>query len=178
MTATRPGLKSRVATGWRRSWTSRSFRLLRTSYLWLSLRETRSRTCGSGLRVGACRRVGRACIRRRKVAVVVGSGVRSGRIEAGLKTQGGESLLWRPAPLAFESPWPVRRQARLRRRNIVYPPQARPARAMAQVEGSGTATGLAKRKPKYPPPPEFPSGSPPGPDNLTRYPLAPMIEAA
>ena len=39
-------------------------------------------------------------------------------------------------------------QARLRRRKSEYPPQARPARAMAQVDGSGTATGLARRKPK------------------------------
>ena len=32
-------------------------------------------------------------------------------------------------------------------RNTTEPPQARPARAMATVEGSGTATGLARRKP-------------------------------
>ena len=33
---------------------------------WLSLRATRSRACGSGLPVGACRRTGRGCIRERK----------------------------------------------------------------------------------------------------------------
>jgi len=33
------------------------------SYPWLSLRPTRSRACGSGLPVGACRRIGQACIR-------------------------------------------------------------------------------------------------------------------
>ena len=40
------------------------------------------------------------------------------------------------------------RQARFRRLYICQLPQARPANAMAYVDGSGTATGLARRKPK------------------------------
>ena len=40
------------------------------------------------------------------------------------------------------------RQAWLRRRHIEKPPQARPASSEAHVEGSGTAIGLARRKPR------------------------------
>ena len=66
MTPTGPGLRSSRAVGWPRSWTSRSFRLRRTSCPWLSLRATRSKGYASGLPVGACRRIGRGCIRGRK----------------------------------------------------------------------------------------------------------------
>jgi len=74
MTPTGPAPRSSRAAGWRRSWTCRSFRLRRTSYPWLSLRATRSRTYASGLPVGACRRIERGCIRGRKGAVAVESG--------------------------------------------------------------------------------------------------------
>ena len=53
------------------------------SYPWLSLRATRSRACGSGLPVGAFRRIGRACVRGRNEAVA------GGLIEASVKTQRG-----------------------------------------------------------------------------------------
>ena len=66
MTPTGPGLKSSRAAGWRRSWTCRTFRLLRTSCPWLSRRATRSRGYDSGPPVGACRLIGRGCIRGRK----------------------------------------------------------------------------------------------------------------
>jgi hypothetical protein len=39
------------------------------------------------------------------------------------------------------------RQARLRRRHICQPPQAIPASPITHVYGSGTGTGLARRKP-------------------------------
>ena len=39
------------------------------------------------------------------------------------------------------------RQARFRRRHIENPPQARPTAPITHVDGSGTATGLASRKP-------------------------------
>ena len=38
-------------------------------------------------------------------------------------------------------------QAARRRRNICQPPQAIPASPITHVDGSGTATGLARRKP-------------------------------
>jgi len=50
-----------------------------SSYPWPSLRATRSRACGSGPRVGACRRIGRGCIRGRKVGVAVGCGEACGQ---------------------------------------------------------------------------------------------------
>ena len=63
MTPTGLALRSSRAAGSRRSWTCRSFRLHKTSYPWLSLRATRSKGYGSGLPVGACRRIERGCIR-------------------------------------------------------------------------------------------------------------------
>jgi hypothetical protein len=42
----------------------------------------------------------------------------------------------------------VWRHARVRRRHICQPPQAIPASPITHVDGSGTATGLARRKPK------------------------------
>lgn len=45
---------------------------------------------------------------------------------------------WRDSPQSLEKIWGTRAQARERRRNTEYPPQARPARAMHVVEGSGT----------------------------------------
>jgi hypothetical protein len=54
-----------------------------------------------------------------------------------------------PAPLALDSRWLAgASQARLRRRHICQPPQASPASPITHVDGSGTATGLARRKPK------------------------------
>ena len=49
--------------GQRRCSMCRSFRPPRTSYPWLSLRATRSKGYASGLLVGACQLIGRACIR-------------------------------------------------------------------------------------------------------------------
>jgi hypothetical protein len=89
MTPTGPGLKSSRAAGWRRSWTCRSFRPRRTSYPWLSLRATRSKGYAIGLPVGACRRIGRVCIRGRREVVADGSDGWCGQIEAGVKTQRG-----------------------------------------------------------------------------------------
>jgi hypothetical protein len=43
-------------------------------------------------------------------------------------------------------------QTRLRRRHICQPPQASPASPITHVDGSGTATGLARRKPFSLPP--------------------------
>ena len=64
----RQRLRSSRAAGWRRSWKCRSFRPRSTSSPWLSLRAKRSRGYASGPLVGACRRIGRACIRARRVA--------------------------------------------------------------------------------------------------------------
>jgi hypothetical protein len=74
MTPTEPRPRSSRAAGWRVFWTCRSFKPLRASYPWLSLRATRSKGYASWLPVGACRRTDRACIRGRKVAVAVGCG--------------------------------------------------------------------------------------------------------
>ena len=57
-----------------------------------------------------------------------------------------------PAPVALESRWcrcvVSLRQDRARpRRNTCQPPQAIPASPITHVDGSGTATGLARRKP-------------------------------
>jgi hypothetical protein len=89
MTPTGPGLRSSRAAGWRRSWTSRSFRLRRTSCPWLSLQATRSRGYDSGLLVGACRRIGRVCIRGRMPVVVGGCGEWFGQVKTAVKTQRG-----------------------------------------------------------------------------------------
>jgi len=104
MTPTRPLLSSNPAAGWRRSWTCRSFRACRMSYPWLSLRATRSRGCASGLPVVACRRIGRGCIRGRRVAVVVvGCGGSCGRNEAARENTEGSRPMMEPAPLVLES---------------------------------------------------------------------------
>ena len=56
------------------------------------------------------------------------------------------------SPLALESRWcrcgvSLRQDRARRRRNTCQPPQASPASPIAHVEGSGTATELARRKP-------------------------------
>ena len=88
MTPTGPGPKSSRAAGWRRSWTSRSFKPHRMSCPWLSPRATRSKAYVSGLPVGACRRIGRACIRGRRV-VERGCGGWCERSKSSVKTQRG-----------------------------------------------------------------------------------------
>ncbi len=65
-TKTGLGPKSSRAVGWPVCWTCRSFRPRRTSCPWLSLLATRSKAYASGLPVGACRRIGRECIRGQK----------------------------------------------------------------------------------------------------------------
>jgi hypothetical protein len=68
---------------------------------WLSLLATRSRGYASGPPEDACRRIGRACIRGRMVAVAVGCGGWCGLVEAGVKTPRGAGPRWRPAPLSL-----------------------------------------------------------------------------
>jgi hypothetical protein len=134
MTPTGPAPRSSRVAGWRRSWTCRSFRPRRTSSPWLSLRATRSKGCGSGPRVGACRRIGQACIRGRKGRVAdgaVGCGEWCERIEAGRgNTKGSRPVMATCSPRVGIT-LAGARQARFRRRHIEKPPQAIPARAMA-----------------------------------------------
>jgi hypothetical protein len=77
----------------------------RTSYPLLSLRATRSRGHASGPRVGASRRIGRGCIRGRRVAVAVVESGGAGWLRLACKHKRGAGPQWQPAPLALESGW-------------------------------------------------------------------------
>ena len=120
---------------------------------WLSLRGTRSRASVSGPPVGACRRIGRACIRGRKVAVGVGCGEWCERIESGRENTEERMPLMATCSSCVGVTLTGSRQAYfLRRRNAPQPAQPSPAAPINNVDGSGTATGLARRKPTSPAP--------------------------
>ncbi len=70
-----------------------------------------------------------------------------------------DTELYRPV-LGFTNAWKVSAGKALlscmnwdyllfRRRHIANPPQAKPARAVAKLEGSGTTAMLATRKPRF-----------------------------
>ena len=85
--------------------------------------------------------------------LAVGYGESFGQADAGREnTEGSRPVMATCSSCVGVTLAGSRQACFLRRRNAPQPAQASPASAMAYVDGSGTATGLARRKPTSPSP--------------------------